>query len=116
MVSQGLVGAMLVNESFSDLDYADDAAIFSELCTVPFFGLKILSLEAPMVGLKVNWMKTKIQSFDTVTLVPPSLMIGTQDVNLVMSFTYLRVMIISEPGHSSSEIRRHIEISRSLFN
>jgi len=29
-VSQGLAGATLGNESFSDLDYADDAAILSD--------------------------------------------------------------------------------------
>jgi len=43
-------------------------------------------------------------------------MIGTHEVDLVTSFTYLGVAIINELGCSSSEIRRRIKISRSLFN
>jgi len=76
------------SESFSDLD---DAAILSEL-------LAVLSLAAPRVGLEVNWMKTKIQSFDTVTSHLPTFMIGTHKVDLVTSFLYLGVTINNELG------------------
>jgi len=62
------------NESFSDLDYAADAAILAELLSLLLFHLEILSLEAPRVDLEVNWMKTKIQSFDHVPSHPPSFM------------------------------------------
>jgi len=95
--------------------YADDAGILSEQLTVLLFRLEILSLEAPRLGLEVNWMKTMIQSYDDVTSHPPSFMIGTHEVDLVTGFTYLRVTISSELGRSSSEIRRRIEISRSLL-
>jgi len=67
-----------------------------------------------MVGLEMNWMKTKIQSFDHVPSHPPSFMIGVHAVDLVTNFTYLDVTINSELGRSSSEIRRCIEIARSL--
>jgi len=115
-VSQGLAGTTMGNESFSDLDYADDAAILAELLSVLLLSLEILSLEAPRIGLEVNWLKTKIQYFDHVPFHPPSFMIGAHTVDLVTNFTYLGVMINSKLGRSSSEIRRRIEIARSQFS
>jgi len=47
---------------------------------------------------------------------PPSFMIGAHAVDLVTNFTYLGVTINSELGQSSKEIRRRIEIARSLFS
>jgi len=115
-VSQSLAGATIGNISFRDLDYADDAAILSELLSVLRFSLEILNLGAPRVGLKVNWMKTKIQSFDSVPSHPRSFMIGAHTVDLVTNFTYLGVTINSELGRNSSKIRRRIELARSLFS
>jgi len=112
---QSLAQATMGNESFSDLNYADDAAILAELLSVHLFSLENISLGASRIGLEVNWMKTKIQSFDSVPSHPPSFMIGAHRVDLVTNFTYLGVRINSELAKNSSEIRRRIEIARLLF-
>jgi len=84
---QSLAGAIMGNESFSDMDYANDAAILVELLLVLLFSLEIFNLEAPRVGLQVNWTQTKIQSFDYVPSHPPSFMIGAHTVDLVTNLS-----------------------------
>jgi len=92
-VSQSLARATMGNKSFNNLDYADNATILTKLLSVLLFSLEILSLDALRVGLEVNCVKTKIQSFEYVPSHPPSFMIGAHAVDLVTNFTYLGVTI-----------------------
>ena len=47
----------------SDLDFADDAVIFAETTEVLAGALNSLSEEAELLGLRVSWMKTKVEAF-----------------------------------------------------
>jgi len=61
-VHRGLAGASLVNESFSDLDYADDVALLAEMLEVLILLLEIMQEEASPFGLESYWGKTKIHT------------------------------------------------------
>jgi hypothetical protein len=54
-IHQSMAGTTIGCEPFSDLDFADDVALFSEM-------LKIMEQEARPRGFEINWNKTKIQS------------------------------------------------------
>ena len=61
----------------TDLDFADDAVIFAETTVVLAGALDLLSVEAEPLGLRVSWIKTKVQAFGdildaTVELIPPN--------------------------------------------
>ena len=59
---RGFLGATLGTETFTDLDYADDVTLLSEMLEVLLLALDVLREEASPLGLEVNWQKTKIQS------------------------------------------------------
>ena len=56
-------GARIGNAWVTDLDFADDAALLAELMDVLVLALDSLNEEAKPLGLKVSWIKTKIQAF-----------------------------------------------------
>ncbi|KAG2470023.1 STT3A glycosyltransferase, partial [Polypterus senegalus] len=57
-------GASVSEERFTDLDFADDAVIFAESMEALIGALKGLSEESECLGLRVSWIKTKIQAFN----------------------------------------------------
>jgi len=59
-VHRGLAGASLRDESFSDLDYAENAALLDEMFEVLIPSLDITQEEASPFGLEINWGNTKI--------------------------------------------------------
>ena len=80
-------------EPFTDLDFADDVALLTELLSVLMLSLETMNDEAKSLGLQVNWSKTKIQTTD-VTFPPGSLVpVAGDNVEVVESFTYLGVDI-----------------------
>ena len=110
----GFLGATLGTETFTDLDYADDVALLSEMLEVLLLALDVLKNEASPLGLEVNWQKTKIQStIDSATL-PPSVLVAGNSVDIVESFVYLGSEIHST-GSSESEVRRRIGLAKNLF-
>ena len=50
----------------SDLHFADDAVIFAETTEVLPGALDSLSEEAEPLGLRVSWIKTKVQAFGDI--------------------------------------------------
>ena len=54
------LGATLGAETFTHLDYADDVALLAEMLEVLLLALDVLKDEARLLGLAVNWQKTKI--------------------------------------------------------
>ena len=46
----------------SDLDFADDAVIFAEILDILLGTLEVLNEESEPLGLRVFWVKTKIQA------------------------------------------------------
>jgi len=61
-VHRGSTGTSLGDESSSDLDYADDVALFAEMLKVLILLKEIMQDEASFFGLAINWVKTKIQT------------------------------------------------------
>ena len=57
-----MVGTSLGETKYTDLDFADDVVLFSELWGILELALLIFSEVAAELGLQINWNKTKIQS------------------------------------------------------
>src|SRR5664279_3304265 len=112
---RGFAGTSIGNETFSDLDFADDVALLSEMLEVVILALIIMEEEARSFGLEINWAKTKIQA--TVDTQPASSLVAQvngNQVEIVESFTYLGSTIHSS-GSSEPEIRRRISIARECM-
>jgi hypothetical protein len=101
------------NQSFSDIDYADDGALLNN---TPLEWQKILieyEEAANTMGLHTNWSKTKIQNIGAGSTPDPVLM-GNQTVEPVTKFTYLGSVIDSE-GYSLPEIHRRLGLANSVM-
>ncbi|KAG2456127.1 LIPA3 protein, partial [Polypterus senegalus] len=59
-------GASVGEERVTDLDFTDDAMNFVESMEALIGALEILSKESECLGLRVSWIKTKIQAFNEV--------------------------------------------------
>ena len=72
----------------SDLDFADDAVIFAETLNILLGALGVLN-EEPL-GLRVSWVKTKIQAFnDILDAALLSVPVCVEDVEVTERFTCL---------------------------
>jgi len=60
-LERAYLGVNIGCQSFKDVDYVDDVALFAELLHILAHGLGVMSEEASLLGLQVNWAKTKIQ-------------------------------------------------------
>src|SRR6218665_1788204 len=103
-VQTGLAGATFGGEVFSDLDYADDVALLTEMLEVLILSLHFMQEEVRPFGLEINWSKTKIHT--TVDPLP------TQD--MVDSFTYLG-SLVDQNIRSEAELVRRIAIARNCM-
>ena len=59
-------GASFRNVKICDLDFADDAVIFAETLDILLGAIKLLIEESEPLGLRVSWVKTKIQAFNDI--------------------------------------------------
>ena len=66
MSDRSSCGASFGNVKISDLDFADDAAIFAEILDIFLGALGVLNEESEPLGLRVSWVKTKIQAFNDI--------------------------------------------------
>ena len=98
-----------VNSSRPGLDYADDIAIFAHLLGTLKDALFMFNEQPTILGLHVNWSKTKLQSFNPGMPTPPSTLIGTQPVTTTDNFTYLG-------SNNSSYVNRRIAIATSAMS
>jgi len=87
-VHRGLAGNSIGSHVFTDLDFADDVAVLSEMLEILILSLEILHDEARPVGLEINWDKTKIKGSTHNTVNPTSVSVLGNSVELVESFTY----------------------------
>jgi len=69
-VHRGQVGVSPGSETFSDLDFADDVTLLTEMLSVCILAMEIMQEEAAIFGIEINWLKAKIQ------------MVGTRDPTL----------------------------------
>ena len=83
-------GVSFGNVKISDVDFADDAAIFAETLDILLGVLEVLNREPELLGLRVSWVKTEIQAFkhilDAALL---SVSLCGEDVEVTERFTYL---------------------------
>ena len=103
-------GISLGEATITDLDFADDIVIFAETLEALVAALDTLSIESMPLGLKVSWIKAKIQKFvvffdENINLPPP----------VVTYFMYLG-SAIGSGGRSFSEINRRLEFGSSVMN
>ena len=59
-------GTSLGNVKLSDLDFADNAVIFAEILDILLGAQEVLNEESEPLGLRVSWVKTKIQAFNDI--------------------------------------------------
>lgn len=62
---RGFAGTSIGQETFSDLDVADDIALLSEVLVL---ALTIMEEEARPLGLEINWAKPKIQTTEDINV------------------------------------------------
>ena len=73
-----------------------------------------MSEEASLLGLQVNWAKTKIQHIGDNDSFPQMVHVGSSQVEVVNEFTYLGACTTCD-GTSESEILQHIDIARNCM-
>ena len=90
MSERSSCGASFGNVKISDLDLADYAVIFAETLDILLGALDVLNEESEPLGLRVSWVKTKIQAFnDIFDAAILSVPICGEDVEVTERFTYL---------------------------
>ena len=101
-------GASLGNVKTSDLDFADDAVIFVETLDSLLGALEVLNEQSEPLGLRVSWVKTKIQAFnDILDAAILSVPISGEDVEVTERFTHLGSDIYVSAG-CEPEVNRHL--------
>ena len=90
MSERSSCGASFGNVKISDLDFTDNAVIFAVTLDIPLGALEVLNEESEPLGLRVSWVKTKIQAFnDILDAAVLSMPVCGEDVEVVERFTYL---------------------------
>jgi len=90
-VEQTNLGVSIGEESFTDLDYADDVTLLAEMLVTLVAGLLVLQDEAAPLGLQINW--TKIQQVGEPRLTWSTVQVVAENVDLVDEFIYLGSLI-----------------------
>ncbi len=108
MLERSSCGASFGNVKISDLDFADDAVIFADTLDVLLVTLEVLNEESEPLGLRVSWVKTKIQAFNDILDAPIlSVPVCGEDVEVTERFTYLDSDIHVSAG-GEQEINRRL--------
>jgi exonuclease III len=101
-------GISLAGSKITDLDFADDAVIFAETLEILQAALQTLSEEAEPLGLRVSWIKTKIQAFsDILDTATQTVLVCGENVELTERFTYLG-SDIHVSGSCEPEVNRRL--------
>ena len=100
----------------TDLDFADDAVIFAETLDVLTGALETLSEEAEPLGLRVSWVKTKIQEFGSILdAAMKSCRVEGQKVEIVEKFTYLGSVVHGSTS-CEAEVARRLGLAYGAMN
>ena len=96
------------NVKITDLHFADDAVIFAETLKILLEALKVLNEESEALGLRVSWVKTKIQAFNDISdAAILSLSVCGEDVEVTERFTCLG-SDVHVPAGCESEVNRRL--------
>ena len=99
MSERSSCGASFWNVKISDLDFVDDAVIFAETPDILLGALEVLNEESELLGLRVSWVKTKIQAFnDILDVAVQSVPVCGEDVEVTERFIYLGSDILVSAG------------------
>ena len=101
----GMNGISFGDHSYTDLDFANDVCLLTELMELLVPVLEALAIEAESLGLEVNWHKTMLQALSNILDVPPTVTVLEQEVSTVEEFVYLGALIHSST-HSFPDIMR----------
>ena len=112
-VSAMVPGIQLRTYHLTDLEYADDQAIFATNQNDISSALTIFDAEACKLGLRTSWAKTKTMKCGDVPS-PQSLHICNNDVEYVDKFTYLG-SIITNTGNLQPDINRRIGLATGVM-
>ena len=108
------LGIRVEQNTFDDLDYADDGALLPSDRTLMTALLQRFDEEAGHLGLHVSWAKTKIQNVGHGGACP-AVSVGANAVDSVNEFIYLGSKVATD-GHSAPEVMRHIALAASAMN
>ncbi len=97
------LGIDLDNWRLTDMDYADDIALFSPSSEDLSSVLRILSKEAANVGMSISWTKTKAMMISPSSAIPMN--IDGELVEFVPSFTYLGSIVSGNAAASPDKQR-----------
>jgi len=103
------------SELFSDLDFADDVALLTEMLSLLVLALEIMDEQAQPLGLTINWSKTKIQTMLDPAPTGNQVTINGHSVEVLESFPYLGSLIHCT-GDRALEIKRRVSIIRRLYD
>ena len=71
-VGQGTNGVSFDQDSYTDLDFADDVSLLAELLELLISVLEMMASDATLLGFEVNWQKTNVQALGTRVNEPPT--------------------------------------------
>ena len=107
MSERSSCGASFGNVRISDLDFADHSVIFAETIYILLGALEVLNEESEPLGLRVSWVKTRIQAFnDILDATIFSVPVCGRDVEVTERFTYLSSDIHGSAGCEPEVNRR----------
>ena len=110
----GNLGIRVGQNTFDDLDYADDGALLPSDRTLMTALLQRFDEEAGHLGLHVSWAKTKIQNVGHGGACP-AISVGANAIDSVNEFIYLGSKVTTD-GHSAPEVMRRIALAASAMN
>ena len=110
----GNLGIRVGQNTFDDLDYADDGALLPCDRTVMTALLQRFDEEAGHLGLHISWAKTKIQNVGHVGACP-AVSVGANAVDSVNEFIYLGSKVTTD-GHSAPKVMPRIALAASAMN
>jgi len=107
------MGISVGSSTFTDLDYAGDAVLFTDCQSKWPDILSHFDTAAQTLGLHTSWQKTKVQNVGYGPA-PSPVNVQGQPVEVTDQFTYLG-SAISSSGRSAPEIHRRIGLASSIM-
>jgi hypothetical protein len=112
-VDEQMQGVQLGNYRLTDLEFADDTALFAPDMDSLCQAINIYVNEASKLGLQVNYTKTKIMMISE-NMPPQSIMINNHTVEVVPNFIYLGSKI-SRRGGIDEELTRRKALASDIL-